>query len=111
MIPDYLNRIQKQIPYQNLIGPDKEINLYDDQICDHITKEIYNYLIYKYICLGYNYLYAILDFRPDPVLLVPDTEDPRIGLRGYEDFISLILFLETSSQPNLRFHLLISKQS
>lgn len=109
MIPDYLNQIQRQIPYYNLISPDKEINLYDDQICDHITKEIYNYLIYRYICLGYNDLYAIFDFRPDPVLLVPDIKNP-LKVLGPEEFsAALILFLETPSQPTIRFHLLISK--
>lgn len=100
MIPDYLDQIQKQMPYQNLINPDKEINLYDEQIYYYITKEIYNYIIYRYICLGYNYLYAILDLRPDPVLIIPDTDDPRIELVGYKDFISLILFLENPISTN-----------
>lgn len=110
MIPDYLDQIQKQIPYHNLISPDKGINLYDDQICDYITPEIYNYIIYRYICLGYNDLYAILDFRPDPIFLVPDTENP-ISILGSEEFsAALIFFLETSSQPTIRFHLLISKE-
>lgn len=110
MIPDYLNQIQKRIPYHNLINPDKGINLYDDQINDPVTKEIYNYIIYRYICLGYNDLYAILDFRPDLVLLGPDTKNP-ISILGSEGFSAvLILFLETPSQPTIRFHILISKQ-
>lgn len=105
MIPDYLNQIQRQISFNT--REDLIINhLYDDQICDSITPEIYNYLIYRYICLGYNYLYAILDFRPDPVLLVPDTEIPL----GFTDFVPLHLSLETPTQPTIRFHLLISKQ-
>lgn len=109
MIPDYLDQIQKQISFnrrEDLIID----HLYDDQICDSITPEIYNYIIYRYICLGYNDLYAILDFRPDPVLLVPDTKNP-ISILGSEEFsAALILFLETLSQPTIRFHLLISKQ-
>ena len=106
MIPNYLNQIQRQISFfkEDLTIKD----LYDDQICYPVTPEIYNYLIYKYICLGHNYLYAMLDFRPDPVLLVPDPEDPRIPLKGY-DFISLHLFLETPNQPTVRFHLLVFK--
>lgn len=108
MIPDYFDTIQRQISFN--MGEDLTINnLYDDQICDPVTKEIYNYIIYRYICLGYNHLYAILDFRPDPVLLVPDTEDPRVEL-GFKDFIPLQLSLKTPSQPTIRFHLLISKQ-
>lgn len=108
MIPDYLNLIQRQIFFN--MGEDLTINnLYDDQICDYITQEIYNYIIYKHICLDYNDLYAILDFRPDPVLLVPNTEDPRVEL-GFINFVPLHLSLETSNQPTIRFHLLISKQ-
>lgn len=107
MIPDYLDQIQRQIFFN--LGEDLIINhLYDDQICYSVTPEIYNYLIYKYICLGHNYLYAILDFRPKIVLLVPDTEDPRVEL-GFIDFIPLHLSLETPTQPTIRFHLLISK--
>lgn len=109
MIPDYFDTIQKQISLN--MGEDLTINnLYDDQICDPVTKEIYNYITYRYICLGYNDLYAILDFRPDSVLIIPYTEDPRIELQGYLDFISLTFFLKTPSQPTIRFHLLISKQ-
>ena len=107
MIPDYLSQIQKQISF---FKEDLTINyLYDDQICYSVTPEIYNYLLYKYICLGYNYLYAMLDFRPNPVLLVPDTEDPKEILIGYEDLISLHLSLETPNQPRTRLHLLIPK--
>lgn len=96
------------------MGEDLTIHhLYDDQICDYITQEIYNYIIYKYICLGYNHLYVLLDFRPFPILLVPDPEDPRIQLEGYMDymdFVPLDISLETPNQPTLKFHLLISKQ-
>ena len=107
MIPNYLSQIQEQISF--LTKEDLTINsLYDDQICYSVTPEIYNYLIYKYICLGYNYLYAMLDFRPNPVLLVPDIEDPRIELKGY-DFIPLHLFLETPNQPSTRLQILVSK--
>ena len=105
MIPNYLGQIQEQISF---FKEDLTINdLYDDQICYSVTPEIYNYLLYKYICLGYNYLYAMLDFRPNPVLLVPETEDPRELLKGYQDFVPLHLFLETPDQPRIRLEILV----
>lgn len=107
MIPNYLSQIQRQISFfkEDLIIH----NLYDDQICYSVTPEIYNYLIYRYICLGHNYLYAILDFRPDPVLLVPDTEDPRIELKGYQDFESLHLSLKNPPQLLIQLEILLLK--
>lgn len=106
MIPDYLSQIQRQIIFEEGLT----INyLYDDQICHSVSPEVYNYLLYKYICLGYNYLYAMLDFRPNPVLLVPDPEDPIIGLNGYQDFVPLHLFLETPNQPLTQLCLLVAK--
>ena len=109
MIPNYLGQIQEQVSFFNTKGDLIIYSLYDDQICYSVTPEIYNYLLYKYICLGYNDLYAMLDFRPNPVLLVPNTEDPRIELKGYQDFVHLPIFLETPYHPLTRLHLLIAK--
>lgn len=107
MIPDYLNQIQRQISFfkEDLIIH----NLYDDQICHSVTPEIYNYSIYRYICLGYNNLYAIIDFRPNPVLIVPDTEDPKIQLKGYQDFEPLHLFLKIPPQPLIQLEIILLK--
>lgn len=109
MIPDYLNEIQKQVSYN--LGKDLKItnHLYDDQINDPVTKEIYNYLIYSTLCSGYNELHAILDFRPDPVLLVPYTQNPQKVL-GYQGFsMILIIPLETPHLPDLILNIHVHK--
>lgn len=109
MIPDYFNQIQKPIFYG--LKKDLEItnHLYDDQINDSITKEIYNYLIYSALCSGHNELHAILDFRPDPILLVPDTQNP-LKVLGYKEFsMVLIIPLETPDLPDLIFNIYVHR--
>ena len=107
MIPDYFGQIQEQISsFKEFFKEDLTIeSLYDDQICCcPVTPEIYNYLIYQYICLGHNDLYTILDLQSNPILLVPNTEDPK-----GQDFIPLHIFLETPYHPITQLEILVSK--